>query len=229
MNSQQTKYGLVTDLAVMDAYLAGATVVAFDFETTPMEAWRDDETAALDPHRGMIVGVSLVVAPTMNENNSHQAIYIPLSHHEPAGTEFKADAGAVLALLRQRVFENPVVTKIAHNLAFEAKFLLAWGITLVPPVYDTMAGALLIYKEEGHFRRLSACCLNRSDAILRPNRRLLWHSGIPMTPVLRWPPLIPVPNQPWPKPRQLPTARRRGGHPAAVSAPSWLQFRRHRG
>lgn len=155
MNSQQTQYRLVTDLAELDGYLAGSTVVAFDFETAPQPAWQDDGTAALDPHRGMIVGVSLAVAPTVTENNGLQAIYIPLGHHDPADTGLNADAEAVLAWLRQRVFENPVVTKIAHNLAFEAKFLLARRITLVPPVYDTMAGALLMYKEEGHFRRLA--------------------------------------------------------------------------
>ena len=71
------------------------------------------------------------------------------------GLGLNADAAAVLALLRERLFENPAITKVAHNLAFEAKFLLARGITLVAPVYDTMLAAMLIYKEEGRFRRLA--------------------------------------------------------------------------
>ena len=143
---------------MIEAFLAGATVVAFDFETAPQKNWRDDPKAALDPHRGEIVGISLAVPPTIVENNGNPAIYIPLRHHDPDGTistAVNAAAETVLALLRSRVFENPTVTKIAHNLSFEAKFLLAQQIKLVPPVYDTMAGALLIYKEEGRFRRLA--------------------------------------------------------------------------
>lgn len=152
------RYGVVTDLVAIETFLLGATTVAFDFETAPQKKWSDDPKAALDPHRGEIIGVSLAVSPTNDENNGNRAIYIPLRHHHPDGTispAANADAVAVLALLQSRVFENAAVTKIAHNLVFEAKFLLALGITLVPPVYDTMAGALLIYKEEGRFRRLA--------------------------------------------------------------------------
>jgi DNA polymerase-1 len=151
----KTDYFMTTDVLVVADFLQGATVVAFDFETAPLAAWQDDGTAALDPHRGEIVGVSLAAAPTVDDISGGKAIYIPLGHHDPDGVSLNAAAAAVLTLLRQRVFENPAVTKIAHNLGFEAKFLLARGITLVPPVYDTMAGAMLIYKEEGHFRRLA--------------------------------------------------------------------------
>lgn len=139
-----TNYRMTTDLQVLADYLADAVLIAFDFETAPAAGWWADREAALDPHRGDIVGVSLAVA-------AGSAVYLPLGHH--AGTN--AEAGAVWAFLRQRVFENPAVIKIAHNLAFEAKFLLARGIALVAPVYDTMAAAQLIYKEDGHFRRLA--------------------------------------------------------------------------
>lgn len=155
MNIQETQYGLVTDLAVLDAYLSGATVIAFDFETAPAAAWRDDRRAALDPHRGEIVGISLAVASTMAKNNGYDAIYIPLGHHDPEGVGLNADAEAVFDFLRRRLFEHSGVVKVAHNLAFEAKFLLARGIALVPPVYDTMAAALLIYRQQGHFRKLA--------------------------------------------------------------------------
>lgn len=148
-------YTAVTDVAAIAAYLATATVVAFDFETAPLGRWRDDSSAALDPHRGEIVGISLAVAPTAGAVLTHQAIYIPLGHHDPAGSGLNAAAAAVFELLTRRVFENPAVTKIAHNLGFEAKFLRHRGITLVPPVYDSMVAALLIYREEGHFRRLA--------------------------------------------------------------------------
>jgi DNA polymerase I - 3'-5' exonuclease and polymerase domains len=155
MKNVQMRYGLVTDLVQQEAYLATATVVAFDFETAPQLAWRDDQAAALDPHRGEIVGVSLAVTPIMTKNNGYDAIYIPLAHHDPDGVGLNAEVGPVFELLRRRVFENPGVLKIAHNLVFEAKFLLAQGIALVPPVYDSMVAALLIYKEEGRFRKLA--------------------------------------------------------------------------
>lgn len=154
-HSEQTMYGVVTDLELLKTFLEGAALVAFDFETAPQKNWANDMTAALDPHRGEIVGISLAVSTTIDEKMGHPAIYIPLRHHDPDKTGINADPEAVLALLTQRVFANPAVTKIAHNLAFEAKFLRTLGITLVPPVYDTMAGALLTFKEEGHFRRLA--------------------------------------------------------------------------
>lgn len=148
-------YKMTTDVRVVTEYLGEAVVVAFDFETAPAAGWREDQTAALDPHRGEIVGVSLAVSPTMTKNNGYDVIYIPLAHHDPDGLGLNAEVGPVFELLRRRVFENPGVIKIAHNLAFEAKFLLARGIALVAPVYDTMAGALLIYKQQGHFRKLA--------------------------------------------------------------------------
>jgi DNA polymerase-1 len=151
----KNNYRMTTDELVVADYLGDAVVVAFDFETAPRLAWREDRTAALDPHRGEIVGISLAVAPTLAENNGYDALYIPLGHHDPDGAGFNAEAGAVFDFLRQRVFEHPGVIKVAHNLAFEAKFLLARGIALVAPVYDTMAGALLIYREQGHFRTLA--------------------------------------------------------------------------
>lgn len=150
-----TNFMMTTDLQVVAGYLADAAVVAFDFETAPRRDWQGDGAAALDPHRGEIVGVSLAVPPTAGDNNHVSALYIPIGHHDPAGLGLNAEAGALLTLLRGRVFENPGITKIAHNLAFEAKFLLAQGIALVAPVYDTMLAALLIYKEEGRFRRLA--------------------------------------------------------------------------
>ncbi|MBI4857302.1 MAG: bifunctional 3'-5' exonuclease/DNA polymerase [Acetobacterium woodii] len=140
----KTNYWMTTDLQVVADYLGDAVIIAFDFETAPMAGWREDRQAALDPHRGEIVGVSLAVA-------AGTGVYLPLNHR---GFD-NAEAAAVFDFLRRRVFENSGVIKIAHNLAFEAKFLLARGIALVAPVYDTMAGAQLIYKEDGHFRRLA--------------------------------------------------------------------------
>ena len=64
-----------------------------------------------------------------------------------------------MALLRARLFCNPNVVKIAHNLAFEAKFLYALGIVVQPPCYDTMAAAQMTLKSAFEFRVLSDCGL----------------------------------------------------------------------
>ena len=82
MNTK-TNFLMTTDLQVVTDYLAAAPVVAFDFETAPRRDWSGDGTAALDPHGGEIVGISLAVAPTDGENNRYDAIYVPLGHHDP--------------------------------------------------------------------------------------------------------------------------------------------------
>lgn len=55
-------YSCVTDHGKIKDYLAGAAVVAFDFETSPMEAYRAEGKAALDAHKATITGVSFSVA-----------------------------------------------------------------------------------------------------------------------------------------------------------------------
>lgn len=100
-------------------YLAGAPVVAFDFETAPLLQWRIDPRAALDAHRSCIVGVSL----STGEGN---AIYVPLRH---LGGE-NADPDTVIPLLAEILWRNPNVVKVAHNLSFESMFLYALGIII---------------------------------------------------------------------------------------------------
>ena len=50
-------YSCVTDHGKIKDYLAGAAVVAFDFETSPMEAYRAEGKAALDAHKATITGL----------------------------------------------------------------------------------------------------------------------------------------------------------------------------
>ena len=141
MNQQYTR---ATDPEEIRAYLEGKPHVAFDFETAPLPPWRDDPQAALDAHRADIVGVSLSVAPGTG-------IYVPLAHQDGKN----ADPLAVIPLLRDLVWENPAVVKVAHNLAFESMFLYAHGIVLREPVYDTIAASQLTLKDPWTFRDLS--------------------------------------------------------------------------
>ena len=144
------KYERVTEPEKIEAYLDGKRIVAFDFETAPKGSWRAEEFAALDVHKAFPVGVSLSTAPGTG-------IYIPLQHADGKN----ADPLTVIPLLRDRVWENPEVVKIAHNMSFEAMFLYAHGIFLQEPVYDTIAAAQMTLKAPGEFRKLGDCGLKK--------------------------------------------------------------------
>ena len=137
-------YRCETNLQEIEKYLRGAGVVAFDFETAPLPAYRDDNKAALDAHRSHIVGVSLSVA-------EGSAIYVPLRHLRGPNT----DPEQIIPFLRNALWMNPAVVKIAHNLSFEAMFLYALGVVVQPPCYDTIAAAQMTLKTTFEFRALS--------------------------------------------------------------------------
>ena len=137
-------YRCETDLRKIEQYLHKADVVAFDFETAPLPAYRDDNKAALDAHRSHIVGVSLSVA-------EGSAIYVPLRHLRGPN----ADPVQIIPFLRDALWMNPAVIKIAHNLSFEAMFLYALGVVVQPPCYDTIAAAQMTLKTTFEFRALS--------------------------------------------------------------------------
>jgi len=136
-------YRPVTNAGEVRAYLSGAPLVGFDFETAPDAEYRDEDRAALDPHKSHIVGVSFSVA-------EGDGIYVPLAHK----IGVNADAAEMLALLAAFV-ADPGIIKVAHNLSFEAMFLYARKIVIQPPVYDTIAAAQMTLKGAGTFRGLS--------------------------------------------------------------------------
>lgn len=138
-------YTNITKLAMLQEYLKGAEIVAFDFETAPRDEYREDERAALDAHKAEIVGISFSTAPG-------SAVYVPLRHRTGCNMP---EPEQVLAWLREALFENPRVRKVAHNLAFEAMFLYAQGIVVQAPCYDTIAAAQLTLKSTTAFRRLA--------------------------------------------------------------------------
>ena len=137
-------YRCKTNLQEIEKYLRGAGVVAFDFETAPLPAYREDDKAALDARRSHIVGVSLSVA-------EGSAIYVPLRHLRGPN----AGAEQIIPFLRDALWMNPAVIKIAHNLSFEAMFLYALGIVVQAPCYDTIAAAQMTLKTTFEFRALS--------------------------------------------------------------------------
>jgi DNA polymerase-1 len=136
-------YRSITDIYEIKAYLDGAKVVAFDFETAPDEQYRNEDRAALDPHKAHIVGVSFSVA-------EGSGIYVPIAHY----LDENAWQPGIWAFLREFA-ENPNIVKVAHNLAFESAFLYARGIVVQAPVYDTIAAAQLTLKGNTAYRSLA--------------------------------------------------------------------------
>ena len=119
--------------------------MAFDFETSPMEAYRAEGKAALDAHKATITGVSFSVA-------EGSGIYVPLRHKRGRNIERPEE---VMGYLQGAFFENATVIKVAHNLSFEAMFLYALGMVVQAPAYDTIAAAQLTLKSSTAFRNLS--------------------------------------------------------------------------
>lgn len=138
-------YSCVTDHGKIKDYLAGAAVVAFDFETSPMEAYRAEEKAALDAHKATITGVSFSVS-------EGSGIYVPLRHKTGRNIERPEE---VMGYLQGVLFENATVIKVSHNLSFEAMFIYALGMVVQAPVYDTIAASQLTLKSATAFRNLS--------------------------------------------------------------------------
>ena len=142
-------YRAIHKLDELQKYISGATLVAFDFETAPDEQYRREEKSALDAHKSQITGISFSVA-------EGDGVYLPLTHR--AGKN-ASQSGELWSWLAIEMFMNPSIIKIAHNLAFESQFLYARGIIIQEPVYDTIAAAQLIYKNEKEFRTLADCGL----------------------------------------------------------------------
>lgn len=136
-------YRCVTTLKEIEDYIGGAKIIAFDFETSPIAEYRNERNAALDAHRAAITGISLSTA-------EGSAIYIPLKHR--AGDN--ANGEEIMEWLKEAVFMNTGVIKVAHNLSFEGMFLYALGIAVQPPCYDTIAASQLTLKSSTEFREL---------------------------------------------------------------------------
>ena len=144
------EYKTVRTVAEIEEYIGDAEVIAFDFETAPTDEYRDEEMAALDAHKSDIVGISM-------SKEAGTAIYVPLRHRAYEN----ADASIVMSYLTSRLFTSRKITKLAHNLAFEAMFLYKYGIVLQEPVYDTIVAAQLTLKSDYEFRELKECGLKK--------------------------------------------------------------------
>ena len=137
-------YRILTNLDDIRAELSGNEPVAFDFETAPDDAYREEDRAALDAHKSHIAGCSF-------STKEGDAFYVPFAHRVGRNAERQDE---LWAFLTERVYMNPNRVKICHNLAFEAMFLYAKGIVVQEPCYDTIAAAQLTLKAPMEFRNL---------------------------------------------------------------------------
>ena len=114
-------YETITTEAQLDEWvkkLEGATLFAFDTETTSLEYMH-----------ASIVGVSFAVSPGV-------AAYLPL-RHDYAGAPDQLDRDASLARLKP-LLESESHAKVGHHLKYDAHVLANHGIRLAGMRYDSM-------------------------------------------------------------------------------------------
>ncbi len=119
--SAKGDYELVTTQAQLDAWLEklrNAELIAFDTETTSIDAMRAD-----------IVGLSLAVEPG-------KACYIPLDHDYP-GVPKQLDRDSVLAALKP-IFEDPARPKLGQHAKYDINILSHYGIAVQGLKHDSM-------------------------------------------------------------------------------------------
>jgi len=115
------EYELITTQPAFDAWLEKlrhAELIAFDTETTSIDAMRAD-----------IVGLSLAVEPG-------KACYIPLGHDYP-GAPTQLDRDAVLAALKP-IFEDPTRPKLGQHAKYDINILSNYGIVVQGLKHDSM-------------------------------------------------------------------------------------------
>ncbi len=114
-------YELVTTQVQLDAWLEKlrhAELIAFDTETTSIDAMRAD-----------IVGISFAV-------EAGKACYIPLGHDYP-GAPGQLDRHEVLAALKP-VFEDPMRPKLGQHAKYDINILSNYGIVVQGLKHDSM-------------------------------------------------------------------------------------------
>ncbi|WP_167958536.1 bifunctional 3'-5' exonuclease/DNA polymerase [Anaerosporobacter faecicola] len=138
----KNKYECVISVQGIKDYIGNAIEVAFDYETAPDEPFREEDKAALDPHKSHIVGCSFSV-------KEGTGIYVPIAHL--IGTNIDKDE--FFAYLREFLSDKRII-KIAHNIAFESCQSYHQGIVIKAPVYDTICAAQMTLKNHYEFRQL---------------------------------------------------------------------------
>ena len=115
---KKENYKCVLTIGEIENYIKGIEnfkekAIAFDFECSPLDKYRDEKDAALDVHKSDITGISLCISEA-------SGIYIPLTHKIGYNAPHLKE---VMDYLKKAVFENEDIIKIAHNIVYESAFL----------------------------------------------------------------------------------------------------------
>jgi DNA polymerase-1 len=125
-------------------YIGDINLISADIETSPDESYRNEERAALDPHKAHITGISFSVS-------EGTGVYVPLAHK--IGKNF--DNPLAFWTWFAALVHRDDITLACHNLAFESVFFYARGIIPTCKVYDTIAAAQMTLKGNTGFRTLA--------------------------------------------------------------------------
>lgn len=127
LSGEPMPYGLVVseeELAKLVETLQGASLIAFDTETT-----------ATDAQQAELVGISLAW-------DEGQSVYLPVGHRG-LGAEQQLSLEQVVSALKP-VLESDAAEKTAHNAEYDLTMLTRYGIRIVPPLFDTMIAEFLV-------------------------------------------------------------------------------------
>jgi len=100
----------------------------------------DTETTSTDPMRANLVGISLAV-------RAGEGFYIPVGH---STGEAQLPLGIVAESI-QPILSNAYISKVGHNLKYDALVLARHGIDVTPLVFDTMIAEWLLHPERYNF------------------------------------------------------------------------------
>lgn len=139
----KNEYKCVTTVQEIRNYLGDSKVIAFDYETSPDDGFRDEEKAALDPAKSHICTLSLSC-------KEHTGIMIPFAHKTGKNIDYMEGK----EFLEEFLTDTSII-KVAHNLQFESMFSYANGIVIQAPVYDTIAASQMTLKSAYEFRTLA--------------------------------------------------------------------------
>ncbi len=95
----------------------------------------DTETTGLDPIQDELVGASFSFA-------SHQGYYLPLLT--------SVEETKVILKKFDSVFQDPTILKIGQNMKFDLNFLSKYGVSVAPPMFDTMLAHYILHPESRH-------------------------------------------------------------------------------
>jgi DNA polymerase-1 len=97
----------------------------------------DTETTSLDPLTADLVGISLCT-------DSTTAYYLPVGHRHEDGTPQPGQLPRDNVLQALRPLLTGSQLKLGHNLKFDYQVLAHHGVTLTPPLADTMIASYLL-------------------------------------------------------------------------------------